>query len=122
MFATWVAVKITVKMGSHKAIVGPEEMKQTRRQHQFICCDRIMCPSMLKIAHRRMSTVSCVTRLTSCAMKTINQRALIQQAPIRVEGPKVTEFFKRPTKLTIYQTKRCANAGSCIENKCDRLK
>ncbi|KAK6061405.1 hypothetical protein COOONC_00929, partial [Cooperia oncophora] len=55
------------------------------------------------------------------ANKTVGSAKLVKKA-VEFECSKITEFFTRPTKLTIYQSKRCANAGSCIEYKCDRLK
>ncbi|VDL74428.1 unnamed protein product [Nippostrongylus brasiliensis] len=34
---------------------------------------------------------------------------------------KVTHFFTRPTKLQIFNSKRCAQAGSCTPEKCETL-
>ncbi|PIO59175.1 hypothetical protein TELCIR_19370 [Teladorsagia circumcincta] len=41
---------------------------------------------------------------------------------IDFECSKATEFYTRPTKLSVYHAKRCATAGSCNKNKCETIK
>ncbi|KAK6061515.1 hypothetical protein COOONC_00820 [Cooperia oncophora] len=138
MFATWVAVKITIEMMAHKAIVRPEDTETNAASTNFsykltplpsvvILCARVSLISpmgacqygfMRHLANLLFSEL-CVVILH--ANKIVGSAKFVKKA-VDFECSKVAEFFTRPTKLAMYQSKRCAYVGSCIENKCDRLK
>ncbi|KAK6047025.1 hypothetical protein COOONC_15472 [Cooperia oncophora] len=104
MFATWVAVRITRKMKSHRILIPGNPTP---------VCSFELTP--LPSAVVALCALVCLVSPTgACQYGFMRHSADLCS--------KITEFFTRPTKSTIYQSKRCANAGSCIENKCDRLK
>ncbi|KAK6009450.1 hypothetical protein OSTOST_25614, partial [Ostertagia ostertagi] len=47
--------------------------------------------------------------------------AKITKKTVNFKCTKNIEFFTRPTKLQIYQVKRCALAGSCTTEKCETI-
>ncbi|KAK6038412.1 hypothetical protein COOONC_24083, partial [Cooperia oncophora] len=159
MFATWVAVKITRKMKSHRSMIRPEDSETDapsapacsfeltplpsavialctlvclvsstgacqygfmRHSADLVCNENNRChlEYSRELLFNRLQSELCIEILH--ANKTVGSAKFVKKA-VEFECSKVTEFFTRPTKSTIYQSKRCANAGSCI-NKCDRLK
>uniref|UniRef100_A0A7I4Y3E6 Integrase catalytic domain-containing protein n=1 Tax=Haemonchus contortus TaxID=6289 RepID=A0A7I4Y3E6_HAECO len=46
----------------------------------------------------------------------------IRQKPLKLVCSKVLQFFTRETRHEIFYTTRCAEAGSCTENRCNTLK
>ncbi|KAK6030102.1 putative ATP synthase F0, A subunit [Ostertagia ostertagi] len=46
----------------------------------------------------------------------------IRQKPLKLVCSKVLQFFTRDTKHKIFHTTRCAEAGSCSNNRCNTLK
>ncbi|KAK6019266.1 hypothetical protein OSTOST_15105, partial [Ostertagia ostertagi] len=98
-----------------------------------------------------LNTVSCATQLTSCANeknqchlecsrellfnrlqselcieilhgnRTVGSAKFTKKS-IDFKSSKATEFLTRPTKLSLYHTKRCATTRSCQNNKCETIK
>ncbi|KAK6742032.1 hypothetical protein RB195_009727 [Necator americanus] len=45
----------------------------------------------------------------------------VTKKPIKLTCSKVLEFFTRETEVRVYHVERCAQAGSCVDNKCHTM-